>query len=248
MINISIAQFQYTSPQGYFDAKAFKGAFTDYVEKQCTIDLKKKKIPLDVIFNRDKTQKPITRYPLVQFQVRDNEISIVGILQGATLIEIAVKALQTEKSFFVNGHPVNLYLLAVNTQQWLPQIMPFHQVYSLQQWKPFDTQTLKEKADRLQQPLMVNIPRKSVIKPNAYNVLDDMIWGNINRILDDMGIIFSEKPTIYLLQYKETPPQKGYKITWKTYEAVFSTNINLPSYIGLGHETSIGSGKILKVL
>jgi len=220
-IPITRIQIQYKGEQSAITSQQWKGAFNAYVEAHLKEKLEKKKIVLDICFNRDKHGKPIQRYPLLQFSTYNNILEVVGIGKGDIVAELWLKRVLKESDFRINGQNVNLLNPEKTTQFWYPQLLPQLRKYKLKGWKPFDTETLGDESR-----------------------LDGIIWGNMHRMLSDLEIQFTEKVNIHLKKYTKTESAKGYGINWITYNAVFSTNINLPQHIGIGHEPSLGSGKI----
>ncbi len=221
-IPITRITLQYKAEQSNITAHQFKGAFNAYVAAHLKEDLEKKQIPLNIGYNRNDLGKPIQRYPLVQFGSTANSFEITGIGKGDTLLDLWLNRILIENDFQINGKNVALMYPEKTSQYWYPQLLPQLKRYRLKAWKPFDTETLGNESR-----------------------LDGIIWGNIHRMLSELGIVFTEKVHIDLQKYEKTRLTKGYKIDWITYDAIFSTNINLPQHIGIGHEPSIGSGKIL---
>lgn len=223
-IPITQIKLQYKGEQSAITAQQFKGAFNAYVKAHLKESLEKKKVPLDICYNRDEQGKPIQRYPLVQFGASDNAFEVTGIGKGDVVVGQWLKRVLKKNDFKINGKKVALLYPEKTTQYWYPQLMPRQQTYELNGWKPFDTSTLGDESR-----------------------LDGIIWGNIHRMLSELGIRFTGKVNIHLQKYTKKKPVRGYHIDWITYDAVFSTNINLPQHIGIGHEPSIGSGKIRRL-
>lgn len=220
-IPITQIKLQYKSEQKDITAQQLKGAFNAYVHEYMKSDLDSAGIPLNIGYNRNEQGKPIQRYPLVQFRTENDMLEIVGIGQGDTVVSTWIKYVLKANNFQINGKDIALLYPEINTQHWYPQLLPQQSKYQIRGWKPFDTETLGNESR-----------------------LDGIIWGNILRMLSELGIQFSEKPAIHLRTFVKLKPSKGYHINWISYNAVFSSNINLPQHIGIGHEPSIGSGKI----
>lgn len=244
-IPITTVTFLYDTYSGFIKPQEFKGAFTSFVQKNCTKTLVKNKIPLDLIYNRDEQGKTLLRYPLVQLSVEDDLITLVGIGEGSKLLQIGVEALLLQNQIILNEIPIDLQLKTFQTQYWYPELSRQYQVYQLISWKPFDSQSLKNKAHKLNNDLLLSHLDKK--NKERFNALEEIIWGNISRMLDELDVYFERKPDLYILNYQEKPTQEGYKIPWKTFDVQFISNVNLPSNIGIGHETSIGSGKIIRM-
>jgi hypothetical protein len=209
--------------QNTITAHQLKGAFNACVATHLKENLEKKKIPLNIAYNRNEEGKPIQRYPLVQFNSNKTTFEIVGIGKGDIIVNLWLNRILKENDFKINGKKVALLHPEKTTQYWYPQLLPQQRTYQLKGWKPFDTETLGDESR-----------------------MDGIIWGNIHRMLSELGIKFTEKVNIRLQKLIKQKLSKGYHIDWITYDAVFNTNINLPQHIGIGHEPSIGSGKILK--
>ena len=223
-IPITQIKIQYVGEQKEITAAQLKGAFSAYVVQHLKESLEKKRITPDIIYNRDAAGKPIQRYPLVQFGTLDNTFEIVGIGKGDVITTQWLKRVLKETDFTINGKEVDLLYPEKTTQFWYPGLLPQPRLYRITEWKPFDAETLG----------------------NEFR-LNGILWGNLHRIFDDLGIRFNEKVNIRLQKITKRKPAKGYKIEWINYDAVFSTNVNLPQHIGIGHEPSIGSGKIEKL-
>ena len=221
---ITQLKIQYSGEQSAITAQQFKGAFNAYVAAHLKESLAKKKIPLDICYNRDERGKPIQRYPLIQFGTFDKTLEIVGIGKGDIVVGQWLRRVLREDDFKINGKKTALLYPEKTTQYWYPQLIQQLQTYELKGWKPFDSETLGDESR-----------------------LDGIIWGNMQRMLRELGIKFTGKVIIQLQDYVKKGLTRGYQINWITYDAVFSTNINLPQQIGIGHEPSIGSGKIRKL-
>jgi hypothetical protein len=220
-IPITHIKFHYQSEHRAITARQFKGAFNAYVHEHLKEKMEEENIPLNIAYNRDEQGKPIQRYPLVQFNSTANNFELVGIKEGHKIVSLWLKHFLKANEFTVNGKRIKLLYPEINTQQWYPQLLPQQHTCKLKGWKPFDSETLRDEKR-----------------------LDGIIWGNMHRMLGELGISFDEKVVIDLQNFKKRKSEKGYQINWLTYDAVFSTNINLPQHIGIGHEPSIGSGKI----
>ena len=223
-IPITQVSVRYKGEQQAITAQQFKGAFNAYVETYLKENLKKKKIPMDICYNRDERGKPIQRYPLIQFSTTTNTLEVTGIGKGDVVVGLWLKRVLKENDFKINGKELTILNLGKTTQYWYPNLMPEQQTYELKGWKPFDSETLADESR-----------------------LDGIIWGNIHRMLGELGIKFTGKVNIQFQKLTRKKPVKGYQIYWITYDAIFSTNINLPEHIGIGHEPSIGSGKLRKL-
>lgn len=224
LIPITQIKLKYQSEQKKITAPQLKGAFAAYLETHLKEELMKMKIPLDIVYNRDEEGKPIHRYPLLQFRTERQEVEIVGIANGDQVVNLWVEHVLKAKDFQINGKDIVFLYPEINTQKWYPQLMPQQSNYRISSWKPYDSETLGNESR-----------------------LDGIIWGNIHRMLEDLGIQLKGKTAIHLRSFKKRKPVKGYHINWINYDAVFSTNINLPQHIGIGHEPSIGSGKMHKI-
>ncbi len=217
------ADFTHLKPQDF--KKGFTASFTQEMKKT----LSKKNIPFDLAFNskenpsqNQKNQK-LNRYAKVQYQSKKNQFIITGIQKGASLIEIWFNYFLANNNLTFNNQKINIISIDKNTHYWYPKLQKTPQIYTIKNWKPFNSKTLANETK-----------------------FDKIIWGNIHRMLTDVEVHFEQKVNIHILNYKRKKMTSGYKINWITYDLVISTNINLPQHIGIGHEVSLGSGKIIK--
>ena len=213
----------YTYKGSTFSTEQFRGAFIDFALNNLTEE-EKNMYPVHWIHNKDENGKPLTRYSRIQYQTNKKEIGITAIGELDKLINIIIdKIRKNPDTFTVNKKEIHLGLPYQYTEHWLP-VTAKPQVYEMEKWIPFRSENLGDES---------RFPQ--------------IIWGNIHRFLSDMNIKFDKKPFIHILDYKRNKKRfKAYNVKWFSYKIIFSTDINLPQNIGLGHIISLGAGKIKK--
>lgn len=217
-IPITKLSLSYKAELSKINAEQFRGAFLDYLLK------KMPELPIEFAANKDKEGKKNTGYSLVQFRTFINKLEIVSLANAAELTDKWMDRVLEKNDFTINGKPAGLENPQKQTYFWYPKLGK-HQLYKIQTWVPFGKDNIGDES-----------------------LFDKIIWGNIQRMLSDLNIVFHEKIHIHIHEYQRNKKTtKGYDVNWITYTIVFSTNINLPQHIGLGRIISLGAGKIQKI-
>ncbi len=225
-IDMTIFQTKDSLP---INSNHLKGAVIEYIFDHLIEDLGKKEISPAQIFNKDEHGVRKVSYPLIQFDLSPSGIiKIVGICQGSKTINLWINRIYDQQDLKIKGKKIIIKFIHETCQLWRPELLPHLQVYEIRKWKPYSTDTLKQR------------------KP-----LDNIIWGQLLRITDDLDIKLARRPRIDLLRYKEIqridPYDRSHKIRWRAFNGQFATNINFPNNIGVGHEARLGFGKIKKL-
>jgi hypothetical protein len=213
----------YKSEHKNITSEQFRGAFIDYIRNNFSVE-EQTNLPMRYAYNKDENGKQLTGYSLMQYATSKNKLEIVAIGHTSSIIELWLQYILQKDNFTINNKPANLSNPLRTTFYWQAKLGKIN-LYQLQSWVPFNSDNLGKET-----------------------LFDKIIWGNIHRMLTDLNIKFDEKVIVNIHEYKRHKKTKpGYKIDWITYDLVFSTNINLPQHIGLGHIVSLGAGKIKKI-
>lgn len=222
-ISICKTTVYYKSNQKYINSQQFRGAFIDYIRTHFT-KKQQEKLPMHLAYNKDKTGNNLNRYSLMQYKVYPNKLEVIAIGKSEKIVDLWLKKVLKENDFSINGKSINISKPEKTIQFWYPELQA-PQLYKIQAWCPFNTQTIGDETQ-----------------------FDKIIWGNIHRMLTELKIKFNQKVSIIILEKKKRKQtSKGYDVAWLSYDILFSTNINLPQHIGIGHIVSLGAGKITKV-
>lgn len=222
-IPITKITIPYKSVQNAITAEQFRGAFIDYIRTHFS-QQQQEKLPMHLAYNKDRNGKQLNRYSVIQYKTYSNKLEIVAIGESQKISALWLTMVCSKQNFTINGKQITLEIPVKNTFYWYPAITQKQYLFKIQNWKPFNAKTIGNKND-----------------------FDKIIWGNIHRMLTDLNIQFSKKTIIHILENKQRPKTvKAFGIKWISFDIIFSTNINLPQYIGIGHIVSLGSGKIIK--
>lgn len=204
-------------------AQQFRGAFIDYIRHKFT-DKEQKALPMRYAYNKDEYGKQLNGYTLIQYNTYADKLEILAIGNTEKILDLWLNKVLKNNDFTINGKEISLSKPEKTTLYWYPELGK-HQLYRINNWIPFDSKSLGDETR-----------------------FDKIIWGNIHRMLTDLEIKFKDKVHINIHEYKrKEKPTKGFDVNWITYNLVFSTNINLPEHIGIGHIVSLGKGKITKI-
>ena len=222
-ISICRTTLNYKTNQRYISSQQFRGAFIDYIRTHFT-QKQQEKLPMHLAFNKDKNGKQLTRYSQIQYKIDTNQLEIIAIGKSEKIVDLWLKKVLKNNDFSINGKVLSITKPEKNNHFWYPELQE-PKLYKIQNWCPFNSQSVGDETQ-----------------------FDKIIWGNMHRMLSDLNIKFSQKVTISILEKKKRKqPYKGYDVAWISYDILFSTNINLPQHLGIGHIVSLGAGKITKV-
>ena len=80
-----------------------------------------------------------------------------------------------------------------------------------------------------------------------YQILENVLVGNILSFAKGMGIYFNNKIKVTILQVDEPKVYRFKNIKMMGFDIRFKSNVSLPDYIGLGKGVSIGFGMIKRL-
>ena len=168
-------------------------------------------------------------YPLIQYKQINGKAAILCLDDGASVIDGLFHNFFSEASL---GHrKVSLLIESVHTEEI--EIGPAGQnlTYKIRKWLPFNQENYKryKNTERLDEKIAF---------------MQNLLIGNILSLAKGLGVRFEEQVEAHILSLDEPKLYNFKKVMIMGYDAVFSTNVQLPEYAGLGKGASLGFGTI----
>jgi len=197
---------------------AFRGAIIAKVGKDC------------VLFHNHQDAGYRYKYPLIQYKRINHHASIVCIQEG--IDEIYRLFNQPDWKIRIGKQEKELKIIKLKIEK-----------YNLQVWeklftfKIFNWLALNEKNYQQFRNLETDAQR--------LEMLEKILTGNILSFAKGIGWFLTDKLTVKIqkIERQKLTIFKGNKLT--AFDLIFSTNVYLPPYIGLGKAVSHGYGKII---
>lgn len=185
----------------------------------------------NVLFHNHKEDGLRYSYPLIQYKVLDNKAAIVCVGEGTEVISDFFT--NSELSINIGDDPVAVELEDIKAERTLVQLWREPIVYRLLSWVPFNAENYKK-----------YLQLSGIVEQTQF--LENILVGNILSFLKGVGIRIEERIECHL-KYVSEPRSITFKnVKMICFNVDFSSNISLPSYIGLGKHPSVGFGLILR--
>ena len=185
----------------------------------------------NVLFHNHEESGLRYSYPLIQYKVLDNKAAIVCVGEGTEVIS----------NFFTNSNlninigdePVSVELEDIKAERTLVQIWREPIMYRLLSWVPFN-------ADNYKKYLQLT----GIVEQTQ--MLEKILVGNILSFLKGVNIRIEDRLECHL-RYVSEPRMISFKnVKLTSFNVDFSSNISLPTYIGLGKHPSVGFGMLVR--
>lgn len=182
----------------------------------------------DALFHNHNVDGFNYMYPLVQYKRIKGAAAVVGINQGAEVVE---RLFATESVFpcQLGNRNVELKLASIRTESLFSCCDESDNTYRIRYWLPLNSKNYKEyqRAEGLIERIAM---------------LEKILIGNVLSFGKGIGIHFEFPVTCHILEL-ENPGLSRYKeVELMSFSAVFQCNVCLPENVGLGKSSSVGYG------
>ena len=170
-------------------------------------------------------------YPLIQYKKTDGLLSIVGINEGAEIIDDLWKV-GMNFELTIDGEPVTLEVYSKQSYSFEAQISdrPM-QTYILTNWLPFNKENYLRYKD-------------TDLLADRISMLERLLIGNILSLLKGLDHWVEEQILVNISEIIKSSTLKYKGIELVSFDVKFKTNITLPLQCGIGKGSSKGFGVI----
>lgn len=169
------------------------------------------------------------RYPLIQYKRIGGKAAIFCVGQGTE--SIANFFSQPDFSVRMGERDDVLSVESIIANQWLLQVWDGEFRYSIRKWLPFN----KKNYDLYQM-------EDSLIKRTQQ--LEKILKGNILSMSSGLNHYIEKQIEAKIVNYDDSHVYSFKGIGMQGIDAVFTTNVYMPDYIGVGKGVSLGFGMI----
>lgn len=199
----------------------FRGAVIASLEKK------------DILFHNHEEDKLRYAYPLIQYKRIHQKAAVMGIGKG---IEVISQLLNTHDfKYQIGKEKVEMRIEAVNAFD--NDILLTENAdcrYRLHNWLPLNSNNYAQYQNT-----------DSMVE--HIQILERVLIGNILSFLKGIGIHLEEQIILHITDITGQRAVTYKKVKLMAFDIEFKTNIQLPQYIGIGKNASIGCGVLTKI-
>jgi hypothetical protein len=182
----------------------------------------------DLWHNHSTDGKPIYRYPLIQYKVVDNVPRVLGLEKGA---ELLINHFLDVQEIKIDDLVIPVHSKQVHSQTVEIGVRP--QLFTYRFSTPWFALNQEKHQEYQQAP-----------KDERLRILNGNLISNMFSLMKAVGYREKERIMTQVMDLKSVPGKfKGQ--TMNMFKGKFVTNVELPSYIGLGKSVSRGYGTII---
>ena len=171
-------------------------------------------------------------YPLIQYKRLHKKAAILCIGEGIN----AIHEFFTSNNFMFNmgGKEIEMTIDSINTYDNDITIREELQHYRIRNWLPLNSTnySMYHEANSLVERIQL---------------LERVLIGNILSFLKGVDIHIEEQLELHVTNITNQRPATYKRIKLMAFDIEFSTNLNLPQYIGIGKNASVGYGILTKI-
>lgn len=168
-------------------------------------------------------------YPLIQYKTIDSRAAIVAVGEGTDSLARMTYPFTRELTIGTDRRPFTLVQsMACSTDV---EFTDTPLKYSISQWLPLNNDNYREYAETNDISLRLDLLKR-------------MLVGNILSFAKGIGLHLDDQVEVALPRLPEAKPVTFKAQKMLSFNATFTVNLRLPSYIGLGKGSSIGYGTI----
>ena len=171
-------------------------------------------------------------YPLIQYKRLHKKAAILCIGEGIN----AIHEFFTSNNFMFNfgGKEIEMKIDSINTYDNDIIIREELQHYRIRDWLPLNSSnySIYQEANSLVERIQL---------------LERVLIGNILSFLKGVDIHIEEQLELHVTNITNQRPATYKRIKLMAFDIEFSTNLNLPQYIGIGKNASVGYGILTKI-
>ena len=171
-------------------------------------------------------------YPLVQYKCLHGKAAIVCVEDGVDLIGQILSELYG--TINIGKRKTEYKVDAVHSSKVPIQIENEFSVFQLRKWLPLNSQNYQQYQNT----------EKLVGK---IKILERVLTGNILSFLKGIDIHLEEQMIVHITDIINQRVIIYKNVKLMAFDIKFKTNINLPSYIGIGKNASVGCGVLSKI-
>ena len=217
----NILTIQFANEISQHEIPLFRGAVIHSLENK------------SILFHNHDGDKFRFSYPLIQYKQIGSKATIVCIGKG---IESVNELFSTGNiQLRIGEKDVNTRIESIHIDQVNISCNETEQLYKLYNWLPLNSKNYNQflKTDGL---------------IDKISILERVLTGNILSFLKGMGIHLEEQLNIHITDIPDQHFTNYKKMKLMAFDIEFKANIQLPQYIGIGKNASIGYGILIKKL
>lgn len=199
----------------------FRGAVIASLEKK------------DILFHNHDEDKLRYAYPLVQYKRIHQKAAVMGIGKGIEVISQLLTA--NDFNYQIGNEKVEMRIEAANAYDneiVLAENADFH--YRLHNWLPLNSKNYAQY-------------QKTESMVEHIQILERVLVGNILSFLKGIGIHLEEQIDLHITDITGQRAITYKKVKLMAFDIEFKTNIQLPQYIGIGKNASVGRGVLTRI-
>ena len=219
--HINTFRLNFSNPISFNEIPYLRGAIIKITKKQ------------EILFhNHDKDNTFRYDYPLIQYKRINGNAAIIFIERGTDKI---IDFINNNKDIAdIGNRKTTLEIEKVDANDTIVQIWESEFTYSIRKYLPLNKINYEK-----------YIQTDDIIE--KYQILENVLVGNILSFAKGMGIYFNNKIKVTILQVDEPKVYRFKNIKMMGFDIRFKSNVSLPDYIGLGKGVSIGFGMIKRL-
>lgn len=199
----------------------FRGAVIASLEKK------------DILFHNHDEDKLRYSYPLIQYKRIRRKAAVMGIGKGIEVISQLLTA--HDFNYQIGNEQVEMHIEAVNAYDneiLVTENADYH--YRLHNWLPLNSSNYAQYQNS-----------ESMVE--RIQILERVLIGNILSFLKGIDIHLEEQIDLHITDITGQRAVTYKKVKLMAFDIEFKTNIQLPQYIGIGKNASIGCGVLTKI-
>lgn len=219
--HIKTFRLNFSNPISFNEIPYLRGAIIKITKKQ------------EILFhNHDEDNTFRYDYPLIQYKRINGNAAIIFIERGTDKI---IDFINNNKDIAdIGNRKTTLEIEKVDANDTIVQIWESEFTYSIRKYLPLNKINYEK-----------YIQTDDIIE--KYQILENVLVGNILSFAKGMGIYFNNKIKVTILQVDEPKVYRFKNIKMMGFDIRFKSNVSLPDYIGLGKGVSIGFGMIKRL-
>lgn len=194
----------------------FRGAVIASLEKK------------DVLFHNHDEDKLRYSYPLIQYKRIHKKAAVMGVGKG---IEVISQLLNVRDfNYQIGNEQVEMRIESVNAHDnEITLTTDADNHYRLRNWLPLNSENYKQYQET-----------ESMVE--RVQILERVLVGNILSFLKGVDIYLEERLNLVITNIQEQHPIIYKDVKLIGFDIEFKANIQLPQYIGIGKNASVGCG------
>jgi hypothetical protein len=185
----------------------------------------------NILYHNHDDKGVIYKYPRIQYKRLHQKAAIVAINEGVE----AIHELFTSKNFLfkIGKREEEMQMQSINIYETDLDFCEDMKGYRLRNWLPLNSENYNEfqSMDRLADKVLF---------------LEEKLIGNLLSFFTSIGFRAEEQIKLSITDILDQRLARYKNVKLMAFDVEFKTNLNLPSYIGLGKSASIGFGTLTR--